>query len=281
MIYRNRQVNVSKMTFTLSWFRSATRFAFSKFKRQTKEGISQLNGMANRAINDGCCTNFLLRCQTKSDSCYLPFENAWLRNFIHISLTERVMQEQIKIRQVKNHAPNSLRNSKFSPLLHFSLLSNTKINPKESEPKNTKQTKNAFTINLEIEERWSKNFDQKKQQNPKKASHFILLFNTLNQKKKSQDFHSFSLSFSQPSTSNQKQIVVNFKTCTHFPSLSQLPNPKCINKIGPTWKLVSLALLLTWKLWPKTLKFKPFKMQRRKNRPNGFCTVKDLDKREP
>lgn len=67
--------------------------------------------------------------------------------------TERVMQEQIKIIQVKNHAPNYLRNSKFSPLLHFSLLSNTKINPKESEPKKTKQNKNAFTINLEIEER--------------------------------------------------------------------------------------------------------------------------------
>jgi hypothetical protein len=52
-----------------------------------------------------------------------------------------------KNKKVKNHAPNYLRNSKFSPLLHFSLLSNTNINPKESEPKNTKQTKNAFTIN--------------------------------------------------------------------------------------------------------------------------------------
>jgi catalase len=44
------------LTFTFSWFRSATRFTFAKFKWQTKEGISQLTGMADRAITDGCCT---------------------------------------------------------------------------------------------------------------------------------------------------------------------------------------------------------------------------------
>jgi hypothetical protein len=44
------------LTFTFSCFRSATRFTFAKFKWQTKEGISQLTGMADRAITDGCCT---------------------------------------------------------------------------------------------------------------------------------------------------------------------------------------------------------------------------------